>query len=683
MQGKKLNKSTIFRSAQSGQAMVFVLIFTTIMIVSMATLYKAGKLTSDKMELQNAADAAAYSVSVIEARDLNFASYMNRAIVANEVAVGQMMGLASFAYHWRSFHDYLKLYSTPLKTPPITPLGTALEGMANAFRTTGDRLINNNRFPGLPFFANHATTMVHYINWFYGGSQRLFHLASTAYALGAIDEMIEQNGPEDAELSEFGMLSLIGHLATYGALPGLPGEKFTRSYDPRRRSDFADFQADIAGNTDAGGYGRLAALIHESADPFTNARGWVFDFFKEMNKITPLPGFLYSERNGQGWFGPDIGGTLNFLDTLYVQTRIWLQIHIDLTRAGGSELRPIPRTTGPRNRRNQVSGERFNWSSVDTTNLGLGVDGGAVARVRICDPTGVFGCSGWATILNVQLVAVNDRITASVGLPLGFGTLTLIDTPFPTNVPFGAAFVQAGKDTSRHSGANTNFMTSNRTQIGTTNATTAPFRGPIPVGRYQDYPNYDGPSEWPDAAYGGAANSLLAWEFPLPPGIFYQAGMTNRRINNRYAGLPAYIDTANNNPIQGSGGPNLVLGVTLSEANFDLKNPAPGQPQANETEPEGRFKINERMANNEIHAIAKSEVYFKRPTDLSYFRRGDGQTEYGSTFNPYWNARLVETSHADRDLALFMEQQVDINNNASNMGPVSSLMALAISILGL
>lgn len=95
---------------QRGQAAVFVVLFSSILVVSAFAMFKAGKLTSNKMQLQNAADAAAYSMSVVEARDLNFASYMNRAIVANEVAIGQFVGLASWAYHFKSFADYLDTY---------------------------------------------------------------------------------------------------------------------------------------------------------------------------------------------------------------------------------------------------------------------------------------------------------------------------------------------------------------------------------------------------------------------------------------------------------------------------------------------------------------------------------------------------------------------------------------------
>ncbi len=52
--------------------MVFVVLFLGIVTLSLVFLYKAGKITSEKMQLQNAADAAAYSVYLTEARDLNF-----------------------------------------------------------------------------------------------------------------------------------------------------------------------------------------------------------------------------------------------------------------------------------------------------------------------------------------------------------------------------------------------------------------------------------------------------------------------------------------------------------------------------------------------------------------------------------------------------------------------------------
>ncbi|MGB1885565.1 MAG: pilus assembly protein TadG-related protein, partial [Gammaproteobacteria bacterium] len=99
------------RKHQRGQAAVMTYLFATVLVVAALSLYRTGRLTSDKMELQNAADALAFSVSTVEARDLNFAAYTNRAMVANEVAIGQAIGMASWAYHWKSIGDFLLEYN--------------------------------------------------------------------------------------------------------------------------------------------------------------------------------------------------------------------------------------------------------------------------------------------------------------------------------------------------------------------------------------------------------------------------------------------------------------------------------------------------------------------------------------------------------------------------------------------
>ena len=70
----------------------------------------------------------------------------------------------------------------------------------------------------------------------------------------------------------------------------------------------------------------------------------------------------------------------------------------------------------------------------------------------------------------------------------------------------------------------------------------------------------------------------------------------------------------------------------------------------------GRFALDPNAANNIVAVIGKSEVYFSRPSDLSYFVRSDGATELANGFNPYWDARLVDTSYLDRTSALAVQQ---------------------------
>ena len=82
---------------QKGQALVlgmFILI-----IVAMLTFFQfsAGQVTTARMRLNNATDAAAYSVGLWHARVYNYYAYSNRAIIFSEVAIGQTATLVSYA----------------------------------------------------------------------------------------------------------------------------------------------------------------------------------------------------------------------------------------------------------------------------------------------------------------------------------------------------------------------------------------------------------------------------------------------------------------------------------------------------------------------------------------------------------------------------------------------------------
>ena len=60
-------------------------------------MFNSGQLVQEKIRLTNTADAVAYSAGIYEARVLNYDAYTNRAIIANEIAIGQAVGLASWA----------------------------------------------------------------------------------------------------------------------------------------------------------------------------------------------------------------------------------------------------------------------------------------------------------------------------------------------------------------------------------------------------------------------------------------------------------------------------------------------------------------------------------------------------------------------------------------------------------
>ncbi|SEQ93729.1 Putative Flp pilus-assembly TadE/G-like [Solimonas aquatica] len=82
---------------QHGQALIYGLFVLACGVAALFFLFNVGQLISEKTKLVNTADAVAYSAGVMQARALNYLAYTNRAIVANEVAIAQVVSLSSWA----------------------------------------------------------------------------------------------------------------------------------------------------------------------------------------------------------------------------------------------------------------------------------------------------------------------------------------------------------------------------------------------------------------------------------------------------------------------------------------------------------------------------------------------------------------------------------------------------------
>ncbi len=557
------------------------------------------------MQLQNAADAAVYSMSTVEARDLNFAAYMNRAIVANEVAIGQLVGLASWAYHFRSFADYMDSYNqlvfSPLTLGASNAVITPITSVWRSAGTTAQSVMRT--------IANVGTTVIHNINKIYGYAQFGYHTVSIIFAVGVLDEVIDDNGPPGTKISDFGIVSLIAHISTYGVLPNLPGDQFATAYRSGSSTPVDEFDASDDG------YTRLAALIRDSRDPFTMARGW---------ELRP-PGFPV-EVDINPSFGFNIAGvaSVEFGFELYVYFDIYLN------RDGASELRLVLPTSG------NVSAANYNWSSADTTGLTIDFILDFEAYAEAC-----FLGACWRPSIGGGVSIENA--TASIVLRILGEEITIVpEIPFPNTAPFASGFAEVGKNTPN----NLNTLHMNLAATG----------GPIE----NDH-------------YGESPQNMLAWlspgpGVPTPIGIASSAqiyeNLLQSRVNRTYAGLPYYVDTTGNESFLGVGAPNLLIGLVQDEPDYDST--------TTYAEPSGRFGLNEALADNELAVLAKSELYFSRPTDslASHFHRGDGQAEYGSGFNPYWQARLIETSYADQVLALLMQQKEDFINTGQSFNLV-------------
>lgn len=149
-------------------------------------LYNSGILANTKSQLQNAADAAAYSGAVMLARDHNFSAYTNRAMVANQVAVAQFVSIKSYledaaATNRRMRATLLTVYSQIPTQKPVW----------NQMRNLQVQQAYNQ-------YMNSAPTAVRSLDRLIGilsTSQTLHHGATVFSVLDVVDEVAKKNDP--------------------------------------------------------------------------------------------------------------------------------------------------------------------------------------------------------------------------------------------------------------------------------------------------------------------------------------------------------------------------------------------------------------------------------------------------------------------------------------------------------
>lgn len=85
------------RRYQEGQAMPLGIATLLVGFVAAFMLFNTGQVAVNKQRLSDASDSAAYSGLVWQARAMNFQSYTNRAMIANDVSIGQAASLNSWS----------------------------------------------------------------------------------------------------------------------------------------------------------------------------------------------------------------------------------------------------------------------------------------------------------------------------------------------------------------------------------------------------------------------------------------------------------------------------------------------------------------------------------------------------------------------------------------------------------
>ena len=404
----------LYSRSQKGQAMVLGLIFLGMSLMFMLLVYNQGQLVRHRVALENAADATVYSLAKLGARHHNFTAYTNRAMVANEVSIGQLNALVSWARHYKNVDKFLTFpaYKTPILPFPGAPTwelvlkvltipykigGTAAEAAAKQLiKYAPPGVTNVNKaiaFAQKYFFHVTAAAQIQAHFEVVAGNQlgddesdiypSLLSFAFLANNLfqtnwgdkygervtDAIDSVVGSMGAKDDEFANM--------LHDY-----LPGASMTINNQAKPTGDDDGDEAVVAA------YQRYAAIVNENRDPFTADRHWDFglripDFIPAVTIPLPIPFFLMTKID--------------------VDFSIWVGVMND----GGT----VYRTPGDFDKISDI--EKLSWESLDTWSIGVIMDFGLyMAWVR---------CSIWTGKCKEDKF-LDESGRLMIGFPLGAAT---------------------------------------------------------------------------------------------------------------------------------------------------------------------------------------------------------------------------------------------------------------------
>lgn len=219
-------------SKQKGQALPLGVAFLMSCILFGLVLFNTGQTASEKSRLVNTADAAVYSGLIWQARALNFQAYTNRAMVANQVSIGQMVSFSSWAKYAAQLIqnvDYIANFIWVMK--PFTTVANQIMGQV-------DNVIVNVTEALVP--------VVDEINGVLSTAQQAVYMASFAATPAIVKEVVEKNDDRYSVDSAYAIIGMGENAIAWN--------NFAEQYDDRESMY------------------RKADVVNRSKDEFTNAR---------------------------------------------------------------------------------------------------------------------------------------------------------------------------------------------------------------------------------------------------------------------------------------------------------------------------------------------------------------------------------------------------------------------------
>ena len=234
--------------SQRGQALPLGIAFLMSAVLFGIVLFNTGQLASEKSRLANTADAAVYSGLIWQARALNFQAYTNRAMVANQVSIGQMVSFAS----WTKYASIL--------VRNIDYIGNFIwfiKGFTQTAKSIIDQVDNV-----VVNIVEGVIPVIDSVNGVLSTAQQAVYLSSFAATPEIVKEVVEKNDSRYNVDSAYAVMGLGENAIAWN--------NFAKRYE------------------DKDSLLRKANIINRSKDEFTNARN-----INQSDLLPGLPNKLY------------------------------------------------------------------------------------------------------------------------------------------------------------------------------------------------------------------------------------------------------------------------------------------------------------------------------------------------------------------------------------------------------
>jgi hypothetical protein len=358
------------RIRQTGQSAVLFLAFLAAMVGALIVVFNVGQTTNAKMRAMNAADAAAYSGALWEARTLNLQAYLNRAMVANEVAIAQSVSL-------RSWIDYLKRFINNIDDvtfwiPAWGEAATAIaEGLVEVDEVTQEVL---------PV----AESALRVLNTTTSDAEVVINESGAVIAANLASGVASANG---ASISAGGDALMVRDAVQW--------QKFTQTYSKS------------TGVVPSDGRTRLRAVALDSRDGFTHNRSWQLG--------SPWVEFELKKQGGTDLLNFDSWKGLDSvqLDTVYIPTKGWT-VKVPIGWGGAQAYTREQYGYGQ-------NGVGSNWTSVDGK-LAVGVSDTSPNATAFRGGASATAFPNYRDIANMNQLPSPQRV-ADVHLPFAVEVL--------------------------------------------------------------------------------------------------------------------------------------------------------------------------------------------------------------------------------------------------------------------